>query len=206
MKKLIIIAIASIFSSCEETEILTPPPSNCMSWTEGDWWVYESVSYDYNNGDTTVFSVDTTYALADTMINGQLYRALSRSLLPANNNPMFLRDSSGYVVDLSGAIIYSYMNFTDTIAVDSVPMVGINWYSMMLQDAEPTTVPAGIFATINHQTVAINTLMQYPCGLTEMISDRQFAENVGMVRMSYHYASPGPCIDNVKLLVDYNVQ
>ncbi len=203
MKNLILFTLAISLFSCKKTELVDPDSPNYMSWSEGDWWAYEFAKYDYNNGDTTVFSVDTIFALADSMINGQLYRTLSGGLFPGQNNQMFMRDSSGYVVNISGTIIYSYENFTDTLSSGSDSNLGVSWYGKMVHDAEPTLVPAGSYTTINYQTVAVNNLMQYPCGLTQIVSDRQLAENVGMVRMSYHYSAPGPCIEHVKVLVDY---
>lgn len=206
MKNLILIAVTIFFFSCQKTEVPNASSPEYMTWTEGDWWAHEWATYDYNTGDTTVRSIDTTYALADTMINGQLYRALSRGIYPWNNEPLFLRDSFGFVVDLYGTVIYNHENFTDTLFVDSVPQLGVSWYSKMVHDADQTIVPAGSFTTINYQTVAVNSMMPYPCGLTQMVSDRQFADGVGLVRMSYHYSAPGPCVDNVRVLVDYYQQ
>ena len=193
------------FASCKKEEfipeqILVPP--QYLSWTTGDWWAYEWATYNYNIGDTTVHSADTTFALADTVINGETFRTLSQGIYPWNTGNMYMRDSTGYVIDNNGNIIFSYVNFTDTFQNHLVP--GGGWFTQMVVDSLPTVVPAGSFNTINYR--ATNRYFTVACGDSVYYSNRQFAENIGMVRMSFHYSAQGPCADNVKCLVDYYIQ
>ena len=206
MKNLTLITIALFLFSCQETEIPpTPPPAaEYISWTEGDWWAYEWATYDYNTGDTTIRSIDTTYALADTMINGQLYKALSRSHLPGPIAPTFYRDSTGYIVNERGNILMSYTNFTDTLHTESIP--NFSWFAMMVQDENPTTVHAGSFSTITMRIITESPVAQYPCGGNQIVSKNQYANGVGLVNVIYHYTATGPCVDNVRQLVDYHIQ
>ncbi len=209
MKDLTIaLCIAALFvSSCQETEIptLPSPSAQYVSWTEGDWWVYEWARYNYNVGDTTVFSIDTIFALADTVINGNVYRTLSGPLYPWRHDSLFhVRDSSGFIVEPNGKILLSYTNFTDTLESHLDSTWG--WFTRMREDPSPTVVPVGSFSTINYQTIFQIYGHEYYCGDSIIYSDRQFAENVGMVRMSYHYATFGPCIDHVYNLISYDVQ
>lgn len=197
----LLLACILLFTSCTEEEIPTPSSAQYLSWTEGDWWVYEWYTHYKETGDTVFHSLDTTYALPDTMINGETYRTLSTGLFPWSEK-MYLRDSSGYVLDRNGNVVYSYVNFTDTFInlLDST----YGWYTQMIEDPFPTTVPAGMFNTINYR--ATHYHFKEACGDSIYYSDRQFSDGIGMVRMSYHYAAPGPCIDNVRRLVDYYVQ
>jgi len=198
---LLILVIIS-FASCQENEVPTPTSAQYISWTVGDWWVYEWATYYYNTGDTIIRSLDTTYALADTMINGETYRTLSHGIYPWHSEKLHVRDSSGYIVDVNGRLVYSYVNFTDTFENYLAPTGG--WFTQMFVDTVPTSVPAGTFSTINYRTTARHFTVA--CGDSIFYSDRQFAEDVGMVRMSYHYSAPGPCIDNVRILTDYHIQ
>ena len=194
-----------LIASCQEQEVPTPiaamtPPY--LSWAEGDWWVYDWKVYNHWTGDTVSNPLDTTFALADTVINGETYRTLSKGIYPWSEQ-LHLRDSSGYVVDASGQIIYSYVNFTDTL-INLLDSAGDGWFTKMYLDQDPTVVPAGVFNTINYRLIKEHFTVA--CGDSIIQSDRQFAENVGLVRMSYHYAAPGPCIDHVKSLVSYHIQ
>lgn len=203
MKNLILIALAIFLVSCQKTEIPNAPSPEYISWAEGDWWVYEWKRYDHNLGETTTLSTDTIFALPDATINGHNYRTLSSGFYPWQHDQLHLRDSAGYVVDEFGEVWFSTVNFSDTIqnSVDA----GYHIFSMMIEDSEPTEVLAGSFTTINHQTTGIPPEgTQYPCGESIILSDRQFADEIGLVRLSYHYAAPGPCIENTRELKEYH--
>jgi len=206
MKNLLfaLLAVTVLFVSCQEEELIpeeTLAPPQYLTWSEGDWWVYESSLYNYYQGDTVVTSVDTTFALADTAINGQLYRTLSRRLYSGGN--LYLRDSSGYVVEPAGHILYSYTNFTDTLLNLLTPSGG-GWFAQMVEDPAPTITPAGVFNTINFKSTHYH--FTTACGDSIYYSDRQFAEDIGLIRMTYHYSAPGPCSVHYRTLVDYHVQ
>lgn len=199
------LAFLMFFASCKKEELiseLTPAPSAYLSWTPGDWWVYEWFNYDHHSGDTVVRSLDTTFALADTVINGETFRALSRGMYPWQEGRFYMRDSAGYVVDNDGGIIFSYVNFTDTLENHLDSLGG--WFAQMVVDSVPTVVPAGAFNTINYQFKHRYHIVA--CGDSVYYSDRQFALGVGLVKASYHYAAPGPCAGEVGHLVDYYVQ
>jgi len=65
---------------------------------------------------------------------------------PANfsNEPLLLRDSSGYLVDSHGSILFAQDNFTDTLIIDTIVNMTWNLTKMTGKDSL-VDVPAGSF-------------------------------------------------------------
>ncbi len=103
---------------------------------------------------TPLSQYDTIVALGDTSINGNMYMGFSRvgASIPNNDGPMIYhwRDSSGYIVDEVGRIVYSTLTTKDTLEQQNT---GDHDITIVLVDKtnEPITVPAGTYNTYEKQ-------------------------------------------------------
>ena len=207
MKKHLLIALVSMATiSCEDDIVPTlpppPPPANYAPLTVGNWWAYQLVRYNYYQQDTIYGSIDTLRVLADTIINGQIFKKLSGNRY-SFNSPVFVRDSSGYVINSQVTLDYQYVNYTDTILVT---YGNADFPKYLSIDSEPTLVPAGVFSTVNFGHKVYDFTWATNCGIDTAYWNIKMAENVGIVEYCYHYSAPGPCSPQIRRLVDYYVQ
>ncbi|MFT4524468.1 MAG: hypothetical protein ACI85F_000611 [Bacteroidia bacterium] len=159
------------------------------------------VSYNSITGDTNVYAnPDTIRVLSDSATNGRTFYKLSGG--PYNfHYQHFVHDSAGYVFTENNYLLYTYVNFTDTFWEDSVT----NRYRQLIEDLEPTSVPAGIFNTLNFRTTQFADLAPQ-CPNDTVYLDYQMSENIGVVRYTYHYSAVAGCSKVERQLVDYYVQ
>ena len=105
----------------------------------------------------------------------------------------YVRDSSNYLINSNSVVLLPYLNFTDTLnRVGPEGGISRERYQKLYQDAEPLTINVGTFSTIDfrNEVVFENTS---PCGTDMAFMHQQFADNVGMVRATYWYASSYGC-------------
>ena len=209
MKKHLLIALVSVATiSCEDDIVPTlappPPPANYAPLEVGNWWAYQLIRYEYSQNDTIYGSVDTISVLADTLINGETFKKLSGNRF-SFYSPIFVRDSSGYVVNHLGNLDYTYVNFIDTFHTPS-PNGGYSQY--LIVDPEPTVVPAGTYNTINFLRKEYNFPVPSSCGIDTAYWDIRLSEDVGIVEYAFFYSATasGPCSRTTRQLVDYYVQ
>ena len=118
MKKIFALTILSLaVLSCKKDKITpqipqTPPPPNSYTHvtTTGSYWVYDWYDVDSTGNETPWYSAgkDTVRIVGDTSINGEVFQHYKGNQW-SSQFEYFRRDSSGYVVDPNGDIIYSYI-------------------------------------------------------------------------------------------------
>ncbi len=164
MKRLLIVAILSfiVLQACKKDESdpnPNPGPQESVldyfPLTIGNYWIYKISSCDSTWTVCDSVRMDSNYVSKDTLINGLKYYKISgRNFL--SQDPLFIRDSLDYLVDMHGQILFSNKDFTDTlyekyiIGNDSDTL--FHWYSMMDKDPFVVQVPAGEFTCLDNKT------------------------------------------------------
>jgi hypothetical protein len=116
----------------------------------GNYWIYEGFRIDTSGIATSTGKYDSAYIEKDTTIRGLTYFKLLENpyLIFPEQVFMYLRDSSGYLVNSSGAILASDNNFTDILAVDTGYMQLYVGYLKMTGKDSVVTVSANTFQSI----------------------------------------------------------
>lgn len=116
MKKLLALTILSLtVLSCKKenitpTEIEPTNPGYFHVHTAGSYWVYDWYQVDSTGNETLIPQwKDTIRIIGDTTINGKVFQQYKGTYW---NSPTeyYTRDSSGYVVGITGQISYSYVS------------------------------------------------------------------------------------------------
>ncbi len=120
MKKLLAFATLSLLIvSCKKEKTTTPDPVDQPTYTyvttTGSYWVYSKYLQDSLGNETAIPDMDTITLVGDTLVNGKTYYKYSGDISFYSSGTQFQRDSSGYVVDLYGKILYSFNNVVSTL-------------------------------------------------------------------------------------------
>ena len=216
MKKMILLfVVAMVAMACQKDELPvepgnpTEPEVNYYPLTIGSYWNYKHFEVDTNGIETELNFTDSVIITKDTIINGNTYKVFEGS-----NNPLtdwgilnIVRDSSNYIVDIDGVIIFSPDNYTDTLRQgvfykltnDTV----YTYFSMMEDNGQVVNLPAGTFEVLNYKTTYIfPDKISFP-QLYRRENDTFYAPNVGKVVSSYFYASQTDVIE--KRLTSYYI-
>lgn len=197
--------------SCEKEEIIENEEvtsNTTFITTPGSYWIYEVVAIDANNNITDTGIRDTITVLGDTIIGGSVYTNYYGTFMGGQPKSSFLKDSSGYIVNSIGSILYSYMHFEDTIVESS--MNGYDTYTFFVDESNTTfSVPAGNFNSAVRQTdyyktdgSAIDT-----CGNMVYSLEYRYAPHVGLIFQNCAYISEMQnCGDRERRLIEYNIQ
>lgn len=197
MKKSLLTALAATFIlfSCEKDDTSSEPPSTPSTASEyyplstGSYWIYDLYVIDTNGVESLVNSNDSLFVAGDTLIQGETFK----HLVTDNQNSLLeriQRDSSGYLVNVSGSILFapddfSYPLGTDVLSTGSDTIYTAEWG--MKQFNQPLTVPAGTFDVLMLER---NYLIRESDSTK---AERQFgdyrARNVGLVAFQYGQTS-----------------
>jgi hypothetical protein len=135
----------------EEPEPSNPAPkANYVSLKIGNYWVYDRYRVDSLGNEELLNSTDSIIVKCDTVIHNKKYYVLENFFGNSPQHLTFLRDSSGYIVNERGTILFSATNFTDVLSFreEYRPDNGILLYTLsdkMEKVGNPVTVPAGRF-------------------------------------------------------------
>ncbi len=113
MKKILAFTILSLaILSCKKDKVEPQPVNSSYTHvsTVGSYWVYDWYDVDSTGNETLWVTSwkDTTRIVGDTTINGEVFQHYKGKQW-GTPQEYFLRDSSGYVVNPTGSIHYSYM-------------------------------------------------------------------------------------------------
>ncbi|MBL1279990.1 MAG: hypothetical protein COA33_006950 [Fluviicola sp.] len=185
------LAFLLIFSSCKKEDINSAGSSTQLGYFQsqpGTYWIYEWYSIDSNNVESSLGIVDSVFISGDTIIDGEIYAVYNGGFHGNLSPESYKRDSSGYIVEPSGNILYSYVSFSDTLNTYSEPGFW-DTYSYMTKTPNITTVPAGVFSTIKYETLyydpaggAINN-----CGDLTFVMGSSYSSTVGEVKTRTGY-------------------
>ncbi len=196
MRKFIALIMAVTFmSSCKkEDDIKTK--IGYLPLSIGNYWVYQEFMIDSSGNEIANSKLDSVIIKRDTIINDKTYFVFEGTYYPftARDNwgiVDILRDSSGYIVNQNGKVLFTRDNFTDTIAYHAVTdMENGDTLVLMTYQMDKTnkiiTVPAGSFDVLNYRgtvTTSMNTPgIKYPRYL-----NIYYADGVGKILYTYFY-------------------
>ena len=196
MRKLFFIAaMIAIFSACQKdddsNQTVSEPDYYPMAI--GNYWVYQFTNTD-TLGVVHYERFDSIFIDRDTLIGNETFFVFEHAKISSDGDvsygpSSYYRDSSGYIIDSSGAIFFSDKNFTDTlqsvtriIGQDSIYRATYK----MEYVSEIVSVPAGDFEVLNFRgTVWIydpNPNIPNPRYLNDY-----FAPNVGKIYNNSFY-------------------
>ena len=190
------IAILIVLSGCKD-ELPNnpappiPPAPNYYPFTVGNYWIYDVYHVVDSTGEEDQLSYsDTISVIAEEEINGNSYFVIEQdSWLTQNNrkDTVYLRDSSSYIVNEEGVILFSYANFDNILSiVDYDPAPFVVEYS--IQDSiENHAVPSGNFDCLNFKGRFYSTIPNN--NDPDRFLDNCYAEDVGLVFQTVFYAS-----------------
>jgi hypothetical protein len=191
MKKTSVFLPALIFISllsCNKSDNNTSQPpadADFMALRTGNYWIYQNYALDTNGVGTPTDDWDSAYISKDTLVNGKTYYKMHRKPVPQAPVQLvdFLRDSSGYLVDIHGNILMSEDNFTDTLRIDSTDAFLYIGYLKMFAKDSLITVPAGTFSTRTARLTVVPSDSNDPHPIRYLYD--VYAKNTG--RIKYHW-------------------
>ena len=182
--------------SCKKDDIDSNAPAvqSFIPLNIGNFWVYENVILDQYGNDSLIQSRDSIYINRDTVISGQTYSVLEGRYpvggTVAPNVISIQRDSAGYLINHLGEVLFSNVNFTDTLNTNW----GINnndtifvAYSKTLSGNQLITTPAGEFDALAFETTFISFLGSQ--NHTE-ISNTYYSNGVGKILQPWKFYGP----------------
>ncbi|NOU47077.1 MAG: hypothetical protein HOO86_08450 [Bacteroidales bacterium] len=210
MRKLFVLSLViSFLISCRNENETIVSKDSYYPLAIGNYWIYQSVEIDSAGNETIRPKIDSVTISHDTTINNKQY-----FILEGTNNPMtpnwgiiaIFRDSSGYLVNNQGEILFTENNFTDTLYYKVERNNQDTLYSItykMEASTNPVTVPAGIFNVLNFKGTVF-TPREIPGVDNPRYLNTYYAKKVGKILQSYFYLSSPIIIE--KRLIRYKTQ
>ncbi len=183
------------FAACSsDDESIGEQPVNAapiyFPTSNGSYWVYNTYEVEATGSETLYAQNDTVFALGDTVIDGVTYHKFNgKRFTWGPNYDRFVRDSSGYVIELGGHIVMSYTNFDDVLTtqvIGSNPS-GMKLTRQMEQYAGPIELPAGSFSELLNLNVSIYA-MAAEDSLVGM-TNNFYAPGIGQITKTYFYGN-----------------
>ena len=215
----ILLAIATAMSmhSCKKskgapTNIVIDSPvmvyADYTALKPGNYWIYEEYFVDSVNGaGHPDGQYDSSYVEKDTLVNGKTYHKYCTVSLNGSGYSL-LRDSLSYTVNLSGAILFSSVDFTDTF-VNSYfynPAAGpdtLRYIVKMGFKDSSVTVDAGTFKTVTTRQIFFIPPSEPYGPIRE--NDTKYAVGIGMIIKAEGFFSTAPSYQEFRLQ-RYHVQ
>ncbi len=213
MKQTLIFSLAMLllFSCKKDDNPLEPQPNPeepafNLALEIGNYWVYEHYRIDSGNIEVPVNRMDCTWVDRDTTINSFRYAIFeNKGNFLGVGNKQIMRDSAGYLVNLSGEIFFSSTNFSDTLyrSITYFPDETILYVlsAKMEKPDQLVEVDAGSFEALNFKTTIAFT-QDLGGGSTQYLN-AYYADSIGVVMDTYRFASSSSYYE--RRLVDYNV-
>lgn len=169
----------------------TYQPKGYIPLKVGSYWIYQHYAVLDNGTDSAISTIDSTYISGTIEINSKTYYISGK-----NEKPLFdvyVRDSVGYLVDTSGNVYMSEVNFTDTInSYDyTIPNGTILYHlsKMMYNNHDNITVPAGSFSDCLEGRSRVKLYMATAADPKLFYNHDYYAKNIGLLEASYRYTS-----------------
>ncbi len=181
--------------ACEKSSDDATPPvvkePNYFPLTTGSYWVYNTYRIDSLGNEELLRENDTTTVIGDTLINGNTFKIFYGSLYGSSiKREQYYRDSSDYIVSPYGTIVFSSVNFTDTLYSGFDPDTDdpmIFKYTKMENYNSLVTIPAGEFDSILNCPITVHFLKNQNNLIGK--NDYLYAPNVGRILHQYFYIS-----------------
>lgn len=184
--------------SCSDEDPTTGENTISFPMTVDDYWIYERSEDQSGN---IVTNLDTTRIVGTETIGNHQYFQFESTNGAIQN--YLVRDSSDYLVNEKGAIIFSFDENYDGISTELIPEVNPRYQidNKMLSGLSSLVVQAGTFDVKTYETTLIDLQVD---GQDPKVGKLQYTKDVGMVFQRYYYASSATPVDVE--LVEYNIQ
>lgn len=204
---ILVMAILSVLTfSCKKTsnETQSATTSDYYKLKVGNYWIYQAYMLDSNGVATAQNSFDSAHIEKDTIIRGNTYYKLweNRLVLGTTQYPIYIRDSSGFLVTSSGSRMCSETDFTDTLGIDTNEVTLFKGYVKMTGKDSLVTVPAGTFQSITYRMKAVLTNPSTPHPIRYIYDI--YGKNAGRIKSHNFYFASYQQIES--RLVRYKVQ
>jgi hypothetical protein len=152
--------------SCNEDDNGTPDDlaeTPCyFPLSVGSYWIYNSYEIDSQKNEILIGENDTTFITGDTAINGNTYFVFygKRWVVGTMKMEKYYRDSSGFIVNPTGEIVFAVTDRTDTLFRDN-PVDGdssLCKYGIIEIYPGEISVPAGVFDSLYNYRLNITFL------------------------------------------------
>lgn len=170
-----------------ESDLIPVTQADYMQLKIGNYWVYEWYRTDSTGQEIpTNQTSDSSIIIGDTNIQDILYYKL---LSMKYSHITYIRDSSGYLINLEGEILFSDHDLINIIRIDTIgPGIAYVEYTMHINDSIIET-PIGVQPTLELRGKVIPVDPQYPHGIN--YTHYYYADGYGMVKSSsYYFSSP----------------
>jgi len=195
---LLVLLVAVVSCKKEKEEVTQVPTPDYLNLKVGNYWVYE-----YWRIDTTGFTeklqvTDCAYIHRDTAINGYTYFIKISNPIQTGKGPVavpaeqpeiqIIRDSSGYLVDDSGKILFAQNDFTSVLDTGSIG--DLLWYDSKMTGKD-SLVSLG---SVNYTTRSLCQTFYpmdpaYPWGVRKAYNI--YAKNTGLIFYNYWFYYAG---------------
>lgn len=205
MLKVLMFAISFfLIISCSKNEPENSQPlatEPIISLAVGNYWIYQTYSEDADGIFQPKSSLDSIYIESTQNIGGQEYFIFNEYSFGLA--PYILRDSSGYLLNLEGQILYSPKDNDGILYGVTYNLMADNSIvsSFKVEGAGEIETPAGVFDTRRIVGTFDFSQSSTDCD-KEFVTN--YAQNVGVVREEAFFATN--CRTIYKELVRYNIQ
>lgn len=154
---------------------------------KGNYWIYESKTLLLQSDVATLNRNDSTFIVKDSLFNDNLYYRLENPFGLSH----WIRDSSGYIVDLAGNVEFSSLNYNDTLFNTSEE------WGFMGGKMEQVSVPAGTFSAVFFYVIQKvpaegNVFSGDPTFYNKeyaIVRKVWYAKNIGVVKSVFYYGN-----------------
>lgn len=192
----LIILIFSIFTCKKDTPQNPSPPSpttpiSYLPFTVGNYWYYDLYKVTDTSGlEEQLSYVDSVKVISEEVINGNNYFVIAQDSWLSQDNrkdTLYYRDSSSYIVNVAGDILFSFVDFDNILyEADYTPAPWAVEYSVA-ESLENHTVPSGTFNCLNFKGRVYSTTPGN--NDPDRYIHNCYAENVGIVFQTIFFAS-----------------
>lgn len=157
---LLLAAFAFLIANCKKDNTppyvppVDPPDPVYLPLSIGSYWYYDIYLVNDSTGvEEKVNLGDTVRIIEEKIINGYNYFGFEQKeymLSPPNmKDTVYLRDSSGYIVNLEGTIIFAHNDFNNTLRVETYGATFYQAEYSISDTLENITTAAGTFDCLN---------------------------------------------------------
>jgi len=155
-----IFLLASVVACNKKSNDQNPAEKNVTNYfpvTTGSYWIYQTYLIDSLNNENLLDGYDSLSITGDTLINGNEFAVFYGKVIAISSSyqSFFYRDSSGYIVDERGRVVFSQNNLSDTllkyyVAPDS------SLFSFAIMEEWPNTVNS-FDSVLNYKLSLVNS-------------------------------------------------
>ena len=209
MKKLfLLVCMVVLLFSCQKEEEKPSDPvpkANYLPLKIGNYWVYQRYQVDPLGNEILLNVPDSMVVKCDTTIHNKQYHVLE-NFRGGTFFYTFLRDSSGYIVNERGVILFSATNFTDILAIKEEyqnETLLFRTSAKMEKVDKPVILPAGRFDDVLDYKATVIIPQSDGSNVTKEMNNL-YAKDVGKIFEVTHFLVSNFWVE--RRLVRYYVQ